>query len=61
MQNRQSEGGSLARARLGDTEQVLAGGKQRNGPRLDRRRPQIVFSLKREPQGLDQAEAVESR
>ena len=60
LQNRQREGCRLAGSRLGDAEQVLALGEQRNGLRLDRRRFQVVFSLQREPQGLDQAEAVES-
>ena len=61
LQDRQSEGRGLAGARFGNAEQVLAGGKERNGSRLDRRRPQVVFGLERKPQGLDQAEAVESR
>ena len=60
LQNGQREGRRLAGSRLGDAEQVLALGEQRNGLRLDRRRFQVVFSLQREPQGLDQAEAVES-
>ncbi len=61
LQNGQRESRRLAGAGLGDTEQVLALHQERNGLHLDWGRFQVVLGLQGKPQGLDQAEAVESR
>ena len=59
VQDGQREGRGLARARLGDAEQVPAFDEKRNRLRLNWRRLQIVLVLERQAQGLGEAEAVE--
>jgi hypothetical protein len=61
LEDGQREGRGLAGPGFGNAKQILPLGEERNGMRLDRRRLEMSLGMKREPQGLDQAEAVEIR
>ena len=61
MQDGKGEGGSFARPRLGDAEQIAALGEEGDGLRLNRRRLEIVLGLQRKLQGVGKAETLERR